>query len=80
MLKKHYDPAPDCLPYYLTEGELAKRLKVSVRTLQNQRGCGKGIPFVKIGRSVRYELTAVEDYLNSQRRLSTSSNGGGVQS
>ena len=39
---------------FLNERQLAKLLGVSTRTLQNRRYMGGGIPFVKIGKAVRY--------------------------
>ncbi len=47
----------------LTEIQLAERLQVSVKTLQNQRWQKVGIPYLKIGRAVRYRRIDVELYL-----------------
>jgi hypothetical protein len=44
---------------FLTEQQLAERQQRSVKTLQNLRVKGGSIPFVKIGRHVRYRLSAV---------------------
>ena len=57
---------------HLTEKQVAQHLGVSVRTLQAQRQRGSGIPYLKIGRSVRYASADVERYLIQQRRSSTS--------
>ncbi len=46
-----------------TEIQLAERLQVSVKTLQNQRWQKVGIPYLKIGRAVRYRRVDVELYL-----------------
>ncbi len=54
--------------YYLTESELSEYLNISIRTLQSQRGRGDGIPYVKIGRSVRYQLDMVLKYLEQNTR------------
>jgi hypothetical protein len=43
----------------LTEQQVAYRQCRSVKTLQNQRVAGGGIPFLKLGRSVRYRLCDV---------------------
>ena len=53
---------------FLTEGDLAARLKVSVRTLQAHRRRGAGIPYVKFGRCVRYDLADVAAYLDGNKR------------
>jgi hypothetical protein len=55
-----------------TEDDLAKALKKSKRTLQAERQRGTGIPFLKLGRSVRYDPKVVEQYLRAQTRVSTS--------
>jgi hypothetical protein len=54
------------------EHTLAKVLDRSVRTLQAERQRGTGIPFLKLGRSVRYDPNVVERYLRAQTRASTS--------
>jgi excisionase family DNA binding protein len=48
----------------LTEQELADLLRVSVKTLQGQRWQKVGIPYLKIGRAVRYRREDIESYLN----------------
>ncbi len=48
----------------LTEAQVAKTLQVSVKTLQNQRWQKVGIPYLKIGRTVRYRRVDVETFLN----------------
>lgn len=60
---------PDDYKYFLTESELAERLNISIRTLQSQRIRGNGIPYVKIGRSVRYQLDVVMEYLNQNTHM-----------
>ncbi len=56
----------------LTEKDLSDLLRVSPRTLQAQRQNGTGIPFLKIGRLVRYDSTEVDMYLKDHNRISTS--------
>lgn len=41
-------------------------------TLEGWRVSGKGVPFVKIGRLVRYRLEDLDAYLTAQTRSSTS--------
>ncbi|MGD9713326.1 MAG: helix-turn-helix transcriptional regulator [Thermomicrobiales bacterium] len=50
------------MEFYLTQRELAKRWKISPRTLENMRQHGTGPGYVKIGRAVRYSIVAVEKY------------------
>jgi hypothetical protein len=57
---------------HLTEKQLAERWQVSVRTLQAVRVKGSGVPFVRIGRAVRYSMDDVLAYEEAQRRTSTS--------
>ena len=51
----------------LTEAEAANYLKVRPQTLAKWRmgGSGTHIPFVKIGRSIRYRLSELNEYLDS---------------
>lgn len=52
--------------------ETAKRLNLSVHTLENWRSAGKGPPFYKIGARVVYDDAEVDEWLASRRRTSTS--------
>jgi hypothetical protein len=45
--------------------------------MQRDRRIGSPIPYVKVGRSVRYKLADVEAYLEAQRFTSTSQYVGG---
>jgi hypothetical protein len=47
----------------LTEQKTAARTGLSVHTLAKHRKLGKGIPFVRLGRTVRYRTADVERYL-----------------
>ena len=60
-------------PLFLTEVELAARWKMAVKTLRNSRVSGGHIPFVRIGRLVRYRLQDVEAYERRNTAASTSS-------
>lgn len=47
-----------------TPDEAAKLIKINASTLQKWRSTGENaIPFVKIGRSVRYRVTDLRDYV-----------------
>ncbi|MGA7180679.1 MAG: helix-turn-helix domain-containing protein [Thiobacillaceae bacterium] len=55
----------------LTENEAAAFLDTTVGTLQVWRSTGRyGIPFVKIGRSVRYKRADLEAWIASRTRTS----------
>lgn len=48
----------------LTDKQLAKLLNKSVKTIQNQRGCGTGFPYIKLpGGGVRTRRSVVERIL-----------------
>lgn len=56
----------------LTTDEAAQRLGVSPNHLEKLRVVGGGPGFVKLGRAVRYEPAALQDWVASCRRRSTS--------
>ena len=62
-------PASNSAPQWITEQQLAEHLQVSTRHLINLRK--RGLPFVQLGSSVRYSLPEVEEYLRTNRRLSS---------
>jgi hypothetical protein len=51
----------------VTEVELSELINRSVQTLRNDRHRHRGLPYIKIGRSIRYDLADVEAYLNECR-------------
>jgi hypothetical protein len=57
---------------FLTETQLAARHQRSVKTLRNARVSGGYVPFVKIGRNVRYRLSDVLAFEQSALKRSTS--------
>jgi excisionase family DNA binding protein len=61
---------------YLSEGQVAALLGISERTLQawRYRG-GHTPPFLKLGRTVRYRLGDVKQWLRERERRSTSDPG-----
>ncbi len=48
---------------YLKPHQVAELLQLTERTLANLRSEKRGIPFVKVGRAVRYRKKDVEAYL-----------------
>ncbi len=61
---------------FLTEGQLGKRWFKAGSTLQNDRVAGRGPKYCKLGGSVRYRLSDVEQFEADALRMSTSQNGG----
>ena len=53
---------------YISEIELAKQLKVGLRTLRHWRKEGVGPPITYLGRKPFFKLTSVEAWLNSRER------------
>ena len=49
----------------INEKDLAKKLSVSVYKLQKDRSMKRGIPFVKIFHSVRYDPNKVEEFIRN---------------
>jgi hypothetical protein len=52
---------------YLTEKGVSKITKIGIQTLRNHRSKGCGIPYSKSGRSVRYRLKDVLQYMGERR-------------
>ena len=52
---------------FLTEKEVAKMTNRALSTLRNERYRKFGIPFCKIGRSCRYELADVLEFMRSRK-------------
>ena len=57
----------------LTPKDAAKMLKISVSWLAKARGRGDGPIFIKVGpRAIRYAEAALQQWMKSRQRLSTS--------
>jgi hypothetical protein len=56
------------------EHQLAFQQNRSVKTVQADRAKGTGVPFIKIGRLVRYRPSLALKFENERLRLSTSGN------
>jgi hypothetical protein len=52
---------------FLTETSVSELTKIALPTLRNHRFRGVGISYFKIGRSVRYQLKDVLEYMESKR-------------
>ena len=54
---------------YINEKEVARITGRALPTLRNDRHRRRGIPYVKVGRSVRYNLEDVLEYMESREIL-----------
>lgn len=59
-------PAVEIEPGALTEPDAAKFLRIGSRTLFDLRKAHKGPKYVKIGRSIRYPVHLLREWLNDQ--------------
>ena len=50
-------------PRYITEREVSEITGRALPTLRNDRHNGRGIPYVKVRKSVRYSLVDVIDFM-----------------
>ena len=48
----------------LSEKEVENNYKINARTLQRERSMGIGMPYVKLGKRVRYKRSDVEKYID----------------
>ncbi len=55
------------LPKWLTEKEVSKMTGRAEQTLRNDRTKRQGIPYSKIGRSVRYKIKDVISFMDAHR-------------
>ncbi|BBO86621.1 hypothetical protein DSCO28_71870 [Desulfosarcina ovata subsp. sediminis] len=51
----------------LTEKQVAERLGFHVQTLRNHRFEGRGVPYCKIGRAVRYDENDVIAFIEASK-------------
>lgn len=65
-------PLPTHLAKYMSVEAAAAYTGLSSSTLNKLRVFGGGPPYVKIGRRVVYQVTALDEWLVSKRRASTS--------
>ncbi len=52
---------------YMNEFEVSEMTSIPCQTLRNKRFAREGIPYIKFGRSVRYSLQDVIDFMESQK-------------
>jgi hypothetical protein len=53
--------------FWLTEQDVARITKRALSTLRNERHLGRGIPYCKIGKSIRYASDDVDSFMNGHR-------------
>ena len=51
----------------VNETQAAEILSRAVQTLRNDRHLRKGAPYIKVGRSIRYRVRDLMDYLDRHR-------------
>jgi excisionase family DNA binding protein len=68
-------PKTNLPPHLLTEDQAAAYLGLVPNTLAKWRMRGEGPPFVRVGRLIRYDRTAIDRWVESQTRSSTSDPG-----
>ena len=61
------DDGDRLIPKYVSEVVVADIVDQGVSTLRNNRHLGRGIPYVKIGRSIRYDLNDVYEYMKKRK-------------
>jgi excisionase family DNA binding protein len=62
------------MPEFLTRQKAADYLNIKKSTLESWAHKGGGPAFVKFGRSVRYRISDLENYIESQTRKNTAIN------
>lgn len=63
MSNKRYVMAQINDKILLTEDEVSKLFNINKHTLQRDRFNGTGIPYVKLGRRVRYKVEDIQKYI-----------------
>lgn len=54
-------------PIYIDEKKVAEIIGRALPTLRNDRHLCRGVPYCKIGRSVRYSMQDVIDYMEARK-------------
>ncbi|OFC38308.1 helix-turn-helix domain-containing protein [Acidithiobacillus caldus] len=65
--------------FLLTTREAAAYLRLSVSWLNHDRVCQGRIPFIRIGRLIRYRKADLDEFIRSSQRHSTSDPAGAMQ-
>lgn len=68
MSESSNPPNVSCSPKkLLTEKEVSKRFCISCSTLQKHRLKGIGIPYIKLGRLVRYDIDDIYAFMEAHK-------------
>lgn len=62
-----------------TTQDAAAYLRLSASWLNHDRVCQGRIPFIRIGRSIRYRKAALDEFIRRSQRHSTSDPAGDMQ-
>lgn len=57
---------------YVNEKEAAQYIGLSVKTLQRMRVQGNGIPFIKAGARILYDMSDLDTFMQDRKIQSTS--------
>lgn len=52
---------------YLSEKEVSQITGIAKQTLSNKRSMRRGIPYIKVGRLVRYNMNDVVEFMESRK-------------
>ena len=52
---------------YIDEHQVSEITKMALSTLRNNRSKGRGFPYIKLGRSVRYDLQDVIEFMEAHK-------------
>ena len=52
---------------YVNEYRVSEVITRAVQTLRNDRHKGRGIPYIKVGKSVRYAMSDVIKFMDSRK-------------
>jgi len=58
---------------YLNEGQVSGMTGRALSTLRNERARGIGMPYIKVGRSVRYDLIDVIGFMDAHKIMTEDS-------
>ena len=61
------DYLTDNTDQYLNEKQVCRMMGVSLSSLRKHRGAGTGLPYSKLGSSVRYSKREIVEYMDKRR-------------